>query len=231
MFVALISALCTAVGAAPAGAAPPDLQAVTAGMVDINSVLGGSQFGKLAGTGIVLSSGGEVLTNYHVVEDSVSMTATDLGNGATYPARVVGVDRKRDIAVVQLVGASGLPTPPFGDSTSVRVGDHVVGLGNAGGRGGPPRPAPGVVAALDQSLPIMDTTSGGFEYLHGLIQVSADIQAGDSGGPLVDADGRIVGMDTAAMPDPAGVQGYAIPITSALQTVDQIGSAAAQPVG
>ncbi|MBJ7291470.1 MAG: trypsin-like peptidase domain-containing protein, partial [Williamsia sp.] len=159
-------------------------QAVVPGMVYINTELG-YQNGAGAGTGIVLSSTGEVLTNNHVISGATSITATDLGNGRTYPATVVGYDRKSDVAVVKLTGASGLTTAPLGDSDAVKVGDAIVGVGNAGGGGGNPTAAPGRVTDLDQSITASDESTGSAEQLTGLIQIAANIQPGDSGGPLV----------------------------------------------
>src|SRR6202044_1892429 len=92
---------------------------VTPGLVDVDTE---TADGPAAGTGMVVTSDGEVLTNNHVINGAESVTATDLGNGRTYTAHVIGYDRKNDVAVIQLEGASGLATVPFGDSSSVRVG-------------------------------------------------------------------------------------------------------------
>jgi S1-C subfamily serine protease len=166
-------------------------------LVDVTSTLGYA--GATAkGTGIVLTSNGEVLTNNHVINGATSVSVTDIGNGKTYKATVVGYDESHDVAVLQLSGASGLTTAATGDSSTVKVGDKVVGLGNAGGVGGTPSVAAGTVTALDQAITASDEASGTSEQLTGLIETNADIQAGDSGGPLVNAYGQVVGMDTAA---------------------------------
>ncbi|MYW94266.1 PDZ domain-containing protein [Amycolatopsis rubida] len=170
---------------------------VSAGIVNINTELG-YQGAAAAGTGIVLTADGEVLTNNHVVEGATSIKVTDIGNGQTYPASVLGYDRSHDVAVLKLAGASGLATETLGDSSSVKVGDAVVGLGNAGGAGGAPIPAGGRVTALNQSITASDESNSSSEQLKDLIQVDANIQSGDSGGPLVNAQGQVVGMDTAA---------------------------------
>src|SRR6266571_1395792 len=107
------------------------------GLVDIVSNLGLRQ-AESAGTGLVLTPSGEVLTNNHVIKGATAIRVTDIGNGRTYPAKVVGYDQSRDIAVLQLVGASGLQTAALGDSSSVQAGDKVVALGNALGKGGTP---------------------------------------------------------------------------------------------
>jgi len=117
-------------------------------LVDVTSTLGYQQ-ATAKGTGIVLSSDGYILTNNHVINGATSVTVTDVGNGKTYKATVVGYDQSEDIAVLKATGASGLTTASFGNSSSVRVGDTVVALGNAGGTDGTPSVASGTVTALD----------------------------------------------------------------------------------
>jgi S1-C subfamily serine protease len=170
---------------------------VDPGLVDVTSTLG-YQGATAKGTGIVLTSNGEVLTNNHVVNGATSVSVTDIGNGKTYKATVVGYDQSHDVAVLQLSGASGLTTATTGNSSTVKVGDNVVGLGNAGGADGTPSVAAGTVTALNQSITASDEGSGSSEQLSGLIQTNANIQPGDSGGPLVNSYGQIIGMDTAA---------------------------------
>jgi S1-C subfamily serine protease len=170
---------------------------VDPGLVDVTSTLG-YQGATAMGTGIVLTSNGEILTNNHVVNGATSVSVTDIGNGKTYKATVVGYDESHDVAVLQLTGASGLTTATTGNSSTVKVGDSVVGLGNAGGAGGTPSVAPGAVTALNQSITASDEGGGSSEQLSGLIETNADIQPGDSGGPLVNSYGQIIGMDTAA---------------------------------
>jgi len=170
---------------------------VDPGLVDVTSTLG-YQGATAMGTGIVLTSNGEILTNNHVVNGATSVSVRDIGNGKTYKATVVGYDASHDVAVLQLSGASGLTTATTGNSSTVKVGDNVVGLGNAGGAGGTPSVAPGTVTALNQSITASDEGGGSSEQLSGLIETNADIQPGDSGGPLVNSYGQIIGMDTAA---------------------------------
>ena len=182
-------------------------QKVDPGLVDINTVLGyaGEQ---AAGTGIVLTANGEILTNNHVVEGATSITVTDLGNGKTYTATVVGYDRTKDVAVLQLQGASGLQTATLGDSSKVATGQAIAGIGNAGGVGGTPSVATGTVTALNQSITASDDSGATSEQLSGLIQTNADIQPGDSGGALVNSAGQVIGMDTAASTSNQGGQGF-----------------------
>ena len=213
-------------GTSSAPAAPPT--SVTAdvepGVVDIVSTLG-YQSARSAGTGMVLSASGEVLTNNHVINGATSVEVTDIGDGRTYRAVVAGTDASHDVAVLHLQGASGLARVPFGDSSSVAVGDAVVAIGNAGGAGGAPRTASGRVTALDQTIVASDS-QGLSEQLAGMIQTDAAIQPGYSGGPLVDADGRVIGINTAAsngytVEGGAG-EGYAIPTNTALGIARQI---------
>ena len=198
---------------------------VDPGLVDIDTRLG-YQDGAGAGTGMVLTSSGEVVTNNHVIAGATTITATDIGNGRTYTARVAGYDRAADIAVLQLEGASGLETVKLGDSGSVRVGQSIATIGNAGGAGGTPSEAAGRVSALGQSITASDDMDGSEEQLHGLIQLNGDLQPGDSGGPLVGSSGEVLGMDTAASSSfqfqPSSGEGFAIPIDTVETIATQI---------
>src|SRR5262244_3455696 len=167
------------------------------GLVDINTTLGYQQ-ARAAGTGIVLTSSGEVLTNNHVINGATSIKVRDVADGRVYSASVVGYDASHDVAVIQMRGASGLPTADLGNSSTVRVGDKVVAVGNAGGQDGTPSVATGRVTGLNQSITASDESSGTAENLSGLIRTNADIQAGDSGGPLLNSAGQVIGIDTAA---------------------------------
>src|SRR4051794_7980385 len=188
-----------------------------AGVVDIDVVLGGTQ--RAAGTGMVLTADGEVLTNRHVVEGETSISVTVPATGRTYAAKVVGISTTTDVAVVQLVDASGLATVKT-SSSAVSTGDAVTGVGNAGGTGGTPSAAPGTVTAVDRSITASDSDGSNPEQLTGLIETDAAIQAGDSGGPLLDSSDAVVGMDSAASAQ--GNDGYAIPIATALAVAHQI---------
>ena len=206
---------------------PSDVNAIASkvdpGLVDINTTLGYQQE-QAAGTGIVLSSNGVILTNNHVIDGATSISVTDVGNNKTYTASVVGYDRTKDIAVLQLHNASGLQTATLGNSSNASVGQDVVGIGNAGGTGGTPSAVGGTVTALNQSITASDDGDGTSEQLSGLIETNADIQPGDSGGSLVNTSGEVIGMDTAASAgtsfqyngDSSGTQGFAIPIDTAL---------------
>ncbi|MBO1755545.1 S1C family serine protease [Allobranchiibius sp. CTAmp26] len=194
------------------------------GVVDIDTVLG-YQNESGAGTGMVLTSTGEVLTNNHVINGATSIKVTVVSTGVSYTATVVGTDPTQDVAVLQLQGASGLATVKT-DSASVGTTDQVVGVGNAGGAGGTPSASTGKITATNATITASDEDGSSAETLHGLIQIDADIQPGDSGGPLYDTTGRVVGIDTADQVTTVGstTKGYAIPIGSALRIATQIES-------
>ncbi len=214
---------------APAPAAPlaggeqAIVTKVGPGLVIINTAL---QYNSeaAAGTGMVINRDGLVLTNNHVIDDSTKITATVAATGRTYPATVVGYDKTGDIALIQLQNASGLTTVPIGNSSSVKVGNAVVALGNAEGRGSIAATA-GKVTGLNQTITASEEgSSSASETLSGMIQTDADIVPGDSGGPLASSAG-VIGMDTAGN-DVSDQQqasaGFAIPINTALSVARQI---------
>jgi S1-C subfamily serine protease len=177
-----------------------------------------------AGTGMVVTSAGRVITNNHVIAGATAIHATDQGDGKTYDASVVGYDVSEDVAVLQLEGAAHLPTVSFAGS-SAQLGDTVIAVGNAGGTG-MPTSAAGVVTGLNQTITARSELSGTTELLTGLIETDAAIEAGQSGGPLVDTRGRVIGMVTAGSSDFAlsegASQGYAIPASTFRSTTADI---------
>ncbi len=210
--------------------APSNVDAIAAkvspAVVNIETTFG-YQRAAGAGTGIVLTSDGLVVTNNHVIDGATSIKVTDVGNGETYTATVLGYSASNDIAVLRLTNASGLATASLGDSSSLSVGDGVVALGNAGGKGGMPTPAGGAITALDRTITAGNELEGTSEQLSGLIQVNAAIRSGDSGGALADSNGQVIGINVAASANngsSATAQGYAIPINAAIAIVDQITS-------
>ena len=200
-----------------------NLKSVEQGLVIINTTLQYSSE-QAAGTGMVISAAGLVLTNNHVIENATKITATT-ATGQNYVARVVGYDVTGDIALIQLQNASGLHPVPIGDSSKLKTGDSVVALGNAQGQSQIVS-APGQVIGLNQTITASD--QGGTvktETLHGMIETNADVVAGDSGGSLVNSAGQVVGIDTAGntVSSPQqSVSGYAIPIKTALSVASQI---------
>src|SRR5690242_4053993 len=169
-------------------------QTIGTGVVVINTKLG-YQNGTAAGTGMVLTSSGEILTNNHVIDGATTITVVVPGTTHRYTARVVGYDVSDDVAVLKLVNASNLKTISVA-SKSVKIGDTVVAVGNAGGTGRLIS-AKGTVTGIGRTITASDD-NGSSEQLSGLIETNANVQAGDSGGPLESAAGKVVGMDTAA---------------------------------
>lgn len=173
-----------------------------------------------AGTGIVLGVDGEILTNAHVVASAKSADVVLPGSGGSHTADVVVADTAADLALLKIRNISGLTPAPLGESDTLQVGDQVVAIGNALALAGGPTVTQGIVSALDRSI---RTDSG---TLKGLIQTDAAISSGNSGGPLVNASGQVVGMNTAVAASSTTVQaeniGFAIPITTALHTVDRL---------
>ena len=186
------------------------------GVVLINTVL---PDGEAAGTGIVLTANGEILTNYHVVEGSTAIKVTVASTGTVYTATVVGHDQIDDIALLQLSSASRLTTATIDDDI-VSTGNEVTAVGNAGGTG-TLTAATGTVTALRASITTESEGSTAGETLKSLIETDADVVPGDSGGPLLDAEGEVIGIDTAASSG-TEIDGYAIPIERALTIVRTI---------
>jgi S1-C subfamily serine protease len=212
-------------GGTGAGGGPGVVAKIRPGLVIINTTL---QYAseQAAGTGMVINANGLVLTNNHVIESSTKITATVISTGRTYTAKVLGYDVTGDIALIQLQNASGLRPVPIGNSSTVKVGDQVVAMGNAQGQNAIV-PAPGTITGLNKTITASD--QGGAvssETLHGMIQTNADIVSGDSGGPLANAQGQVIGMDTAGndvrFPDQQSAAGFAIPINTALSVASQI---------
>jgi S1-C subfamily serine protease len=158
---------------------------------------GGSQEDEtLEGTGMIVTSSGEVVTNNHVIEGATSISVTLNGSSKPYTAKLVGADPTDDVALLQIEGVSGLPTVTFADSSKIQVGDSVVAIGNALALGSSPTVTTGIISAQDRTI-TAETDSGGTETLHGLFQTDAAINPGNSGGPLVDSAGDVIGMNTA----------------------------------
>ena len=180
------------------------------------------------GTGIVLDPGGQVLTNFHVVAgaDVINVGVA----GRSYPAQLVGYDRRRDVAVLQLIGAGGLPVAPLGDSNTLVEGEPVVAIGNAQGSNAPLTHEVGTVTGFGRAVNAEDSLTGSKDELTGLIEFAAPVVAGDSGGPVVNGAGQVVGITTAATVNfrmgPGG-KGFAIPINDALAVANQIRAGAA----
>jgi S1-C subfamily serine protease len=194
----------------------------TEGVVTIVSTLYYDESTQAAGTGVILTADGQILTNNHVIDGATSIEVTVESTGESYSATVVGSDSTNDIALLQLDDASGLETSSTDDSV-VAVGDEATSIGNAEGTGDLVAAA-GTVTAVNESITVGNEYTGAEESLSGLIEINADVVSGDSGGPLVDGDGDVIGIVTAASSGSTDITGFAIPIETALDIVDQIQS-------
>ncbi len=177
---------------------------------------GGPDSGGAAGTGFVISSDGVIVTNNHVIEGAQQIQAV-FSDGTTRDARILGRNAPSDLAVIK-VDATGLPTIELGDSDDVQVGDDVVAIGNALALQGGLTVTRGIVSGLHREVGI-DSGSA----LEDVIQTDAAINPGNSGGPLVDAQGRVIGINT-AIADPGSAQnvGFAIPISNAKAIIERL---------
>jgi S1-C subfamily serine protease len=198
--------------------------AASPAVVNIATTLSNGE--QAAGSGLVLTPKGRIVTNNHVISGATDIEVEIGVTGDTYSADVVGYDTADDVAVIQLNDASGLQTIKTAPTGSVHEQDVVLAIGNALGRFGTPSVVSGRVAALHQDITAGDGPDQ--ESLRDMIRVDASIQPGDSGGALLDQDGRVVGMNTAAdvggsqFGFSSGTTGFAIPIGRALTIADEI---------
>ena len=205
------------------------VDAVGPAVVAIQTDIGGRFAGTGAGTGVILSADGEVLTNAHVVSGASAIHVTLAGESQSRTATLIGAENAADLALLRIDDASDLPVAPLGSSSSLAVGDDVVAIGNALALRGGPTVTQGIVSALDRSL---ETGSGA---MTGLIQTDASISSGNSGGPLVNAVGEVIGVNTAVASSGAGRAaeniGFAIAIDQALPVIERLrsGAEAADP--
>jgi serine protease Do len=173
-----------------------------------------------AGTGMIISADGDVLTNAHVIENATAIKVTISGEREARDAELVARHPDVDVALVRIKGAKDLPTVQLGESGRLRVGDAVVAIGNALALPGGPTVTEGIVSALDREL------ESGNDTLGNLIQTDAAINPGNSGGPLVDAAGTVVGINTAVIQS-AGQElaqniGFAIAIDTVKPLLDDL---------
>lgn len=166
-----------------------------------------------AGTGMIVSSNGYIMTNKHVIEGADSVTVV-LTNGKTYDnVEVLGADPLNDVAFLKIKNVSNLPAITFGDSKTVRIGQTVVAIGNALGQY-QNSVTSGIISGTGR--PVIATsegTSSGAESLTDLLQTDAAINSGNSGGPLLNLKGQVIGINTAMAQDAQSI-GFAIPISA-----------------
>lgn len=191
---------------------------VTPGVVSIvteirsTSFFGQSYTANAAGTGMIVSDDGYILTNKHVI-DGASTIQVVLDDGTTYSdVALVGTDPLNDVAFLKVKEASGLPTVKLGDSKSIAAGQQVIAIGNALGQYQNTITA-GVISGTGRSLVATSSDYSTSETLTDMIQTDAAINSGNSGGPLVNAAGEVIGINTATNADADGI-GFAIPISS-----------------
>lgn len=178
--------------------------------------------GEGLGTGMVLTADGQVLTNYHVVEGSESVQVTVSDTGRSYSAKVLGADKVRDVALLQLDGADKLATVTVSEAAA-RLGDTVYAVGNGNGQGFLTR-LDGKVTGVNQAIDVSEGAMFGPSVkLDNLIETDADVVPGYSGGPLLDAKGQVIGVTTAASVG-RSIDGYATPIGEAMGVVEQVRS-------
>jgi S1-C subfamily serine protease len=217
--LALLATVVATAAAVVASNAPATTRSTPAGagVVVVETRLGGS--GEAAGTGMVLTSSGEILTNNHVIRGATAIRVTVPATSRSYPAKVVGYDVSDDVAVLQLAGASSLETVAVGNSSTLKPGRRVTAVGNAGGTGRL-RTTTGTVTGVGRTITVSDE-SGVTARLTGLVETNAGLEPGDSGGPLLDAARKVVGMNTAASVGfdfrrVSSSDGYAVPINRAV---------------
>lgn len=199
---------------------------VTPAVVTITSdIAGAGRFGASGtgvGSGIIYAADGYILTNAHVVEGATSLSVT-LSDGRQLPATVVVADASADLAVVK-VTATGLPTATIGESGALKVGQLVVAIGSPLGTY-TDTVTSGILSAEGRSITVADDQTGQPRRLTNLLQTDAAINPGNSGGPLVDANGTVIGIDTATAGNAEGL-GFAIPIDAAKAIMAQARTAA-----
>ena len=180
---------------------------------------GQTQNSSAAGTGIIVTEDGYILTNKHVINGANKVTVV-LDDGTTYEnVEVVETDPLNDVAYLKIKDVSGLTPAKLGDSKTVTVGQQVIAIGNALGMYQNTVTA-GIISGTGRSVTASDGSGGNTETLTDMIQTDAAINSGNSGGPLVNAAGEVIGINTATAS--AENMGFAIPISSAKGMLDQL---------
>jgi serine protease Do len=190
---------------------------VTYGGDSLEGILGSDWEDKATiaqGTGFIIHPSGYILTNNHVVEGASAIKVRMLDD-TEYKAKIVGLDPQTDIALMKISPQGELPAMPLGDSDEVRVGEHVLAIGNPLGLSH--TVTTGIVSALGRR----DLDVGGKELYADFIQTDASINPGNSGGPLIGLDGSVVGINTAINRQGQGI-GFAIPINMVKTLLPQL---------
>ncbi|HEX6867845.1 MAG TPA: trypsin-like peptidase domain-containing protein [Candidatus Limnocylindrales bacterium] len=223
---AAIAAASNGASAAPA----PDLTEVVAAVRDSVVTITSEGFSSRGfaqipssgvGSGVILTADGYILTNRHVVSGSSSL-AVELADGHQYPATLVRESDDKDLALIK-IDATGLTPAVIGDPASLQVGQTVIAIGSPLGTF-TETVTKGILSAIGRTITVRDEQTGRPETLTGLLQTDAAINPGNSGGPLLDANGRVIGINTAVSTDAEGL-GFAIPISDAASLIAQAAGA------
>jgi S1-C subfamily serine protease len=172
----------------------------------------------VAGTGVILTATGEVVTSYSVVNGAVSIAADLAGGRSRFAATTFALSPGNGVAVLQLLDATGLPSVSIGASSRVAVGDHVTAIGRTAGAA-TPSDSQGAVVALGQTTVAADPNGASPETLKGLIAFNAPLPGNGVGGALVDTSGKLIGLDVMAA---GGAQAFAIPIDRVMTIVHDV---------
>jgi putative serine protease PepD len=210
----------TSASAAPNGTVAAAAATAMPSTVDIRVTTGQ---GTAEGSGVVLTSDGDVLTNNHVVAGSTGPISVTLADGSTHTATVVGTSPSYDLAVLKLNGVSGLTAATLGRTSDVQVGQQVVAIGSPQGLTG--TVTTGIVSALNRTVAVQGEDGTGVVY-NGL-QTDTAINQGNSGGPLVNLDGQVVGINSAIATSGRGSTGsiglgFAVPVDQARRVAQEI---------
>ena len=195
-------------------AVSPAVVTITAdGVTETDPTTGQSGTGTAIGSGVIFDANGLILTNHHVVAGDPSKLTVNLKDGRSFDASVYGIDTLTDLAIVK-VDATGLPTAPIGDSSTIQVGQQAIAIGSPLGQF-TDSVTSGIISALGRSIPVDSGT-----VLDNLIQTDTPINPGNSGGPLLDPTGAVIGINTAVAGNSQGI-GFAIPINIARPLLQQ----------
>ena len=176
---------------------PAVVTIVADGITATDPTTGQTGTGTATGSGVIFDANGLILTNHHVVADDPQSLTVNLKDGRSFPATIYGIDTLTDLAIVK-VDATGLPTAPIGDSSSIQVGQQAIAIGSPLGTF-TDSVTSGIISALGRTIPV----EGG-DILTNLIQTDTAINPGNSGGPLFDPSGKVIGINTAGSPRRAG---------------------------
>ena len=204
-------------------AVSPAVVTITAeGVTETDPTTGQTGTGTAIGSGVIFDANGLILTNHHVVSGNPSKLTVTLKDGRSFDATIYGIDTLTDLAIVK-VDATGLPTAPIGDSSTIQVGQQAIAIGSPLGTF-TDSVTSGIVSAIGRSIPV---ETG---QLNNLIQTDTAINPGNSGGPLLDPSGQVIGINTAVASSSQGI-GFAIPINIARPLLAQAsaGQALARP--